>query len=108
MVLAGTGVALLLTGMPGRWVLAPPLIVIGLLLKGAALILTDDPDGGAAKRGERRPVTLGGDVVERPRAGIPTGRAALSIARSHHAQGASPVPVPGMGSVAAEEQRRAS
>lgn len=90
MALLGTGVGVVVGEIPGRWVIGPLLVVAGLVLKLIGLAASEDPDGAAARPGDRRATTLGGDVVERPRLGIPAGRAPLRSARARHA--ARPAP----------------
>ena len=50
------------------------MIVVGLILKGAGFLLGDP---ASATRAGRGPQTLAGRRVERPRPGIPVGRAAV-------------------------------
>jgi hypothetical protein len=71
MVAGGAAVAFAVHGglLPGI-----ALIVLGLLVKGAGFLLGDPSSATQAGRG---PQTLAGRRVERPRAGIPVGRAAV-------------------------------
>ena len=71
MVAGGAAIAV---GVAGGLVPGITLLVLGLLVKGAGLLLGDS---SSATRGGRAPQTLAGRRVERPRAGIPVGRAAL-------------------------------
>ncbi len=69
MVAAGVAVAL---GVDGGLLPGLGLAVLGLLVKGAGFLLGDPSSATQAGRG---PQTLAGRRVERPRAGIPVGRA---------------------------------
>jgi hypothetical protein len=69
MVAGGVGIAL---GVDGGLLPGIALAVLGLLVKVAGFLLGDPAAGDASARG---PQTLAGRRVERPRAGIPVGRA---------------------------------
>jgi hypothetical protein len=71
MVAAGVAVAL---GVDGGVLPGVALAVLGLLVKGAGFLLGDAASAGQLGRG---PQTLAGRRVERPRAGIPVGRATV-------------------------------
>ena len=71
MVAGGAALAL---GVDGGLLPGLALAVLGLLVKGAGLVLGDP---SSAARSGRNPQTLAGRRVERPRAGIPVGRAAV-------------------------------
>jgi hypothetical protein len=71
MVAAGAAIAF---GVDGGVIPGVALVVLGLLIKGAGFLLGDS---SSATRAGRGPQTLGGRSVERPRAGIPVGRAAI-------------------------------
>jgi hypothetical protein len=71
MVAAGAAIAF---GVDGGVLPGVALVVLGLLVKGAGFLMGDS--ASAAPEG-RRPQTLGGRSVERPRAGIPVGRATM-------------------------------
>ncbi|NMO90531.1 hypothetical protein [Actinomycetospora sp. TBRC 11914] len=72
MVAGGVGLAL---GMDGGLLPGIGLAVLGLLVKGAGLLLGDPSAGPSGS--ERGAQTLAGRRVERPRAGIPVGRATV-------------------------------
>ena len=69
MVAAGVAVAL---GVDGGLLPGLGLAVLGLLVKGTGFLLGDPSSAPQPGRG---PQTLAGRRVERPRAGIPVGRA---------------------------------
>jgi hypothetical protein len=71
MVAGGVAIAL---GVDGGLLPGVALAVVGLLVKVAGFMMGDPP---SELQPGRRPQTLGGRSVERPRAGIPVGRAAL-------------------------------
>jgi hypothetical protein len=71
MVAAGAAIAL---GVHGGVLPGVGLAVLGLLVKGVGFLLGDASSGTESGR---RPQTLAGHRVERPRAGIPVGRAAV-------------------------------
>jgi hypothetical protein len=71
MVAAGAVIAF---GVNGGTVAGVALVVVGLVLKGAGFLLGDS---SSAERVPGGPQTLAGRSVERPRAGIPVGRAAV-------------------------------
>jgi hypothetical protein len=71
MVAAGVAIAL---GVDGGVLPGVGLAVLGLLVKGAGFLLGDATSATESGRG---PQTLAGRRVERPRAGIPGGRAAV-------------------------------
>jgi hypothetical protein len=98
MVLVGVGIALIAGDVPGRWVAGPLLVLAGLACKVVGL-MSDTPDEGA-RAGARRAQRLGGEEVERPRPGIPVGRAPL---RSVRPVAGARAPLPD-----ASPQRRAS
>jgi hypothetical protein len=70
MVAAGVAVAL---GVDGGVLPGVALAVLGLCVKAGGFLLGGDPAADA----ERGPQTLAGRRVERPRAGIPVGRATV-------------------------------
>ncbi|WP_018335812.1 hypothetical protein [Actinomycetospora chiangmaiensis] len=76
-VLLLTGFAALAAGIAaivlGHLVLGIVVVVVGLVLKAGGFLLGDS----MASAPGRGPQTLGGQYVERPRAGIPVGRASL-------------------------------
>jgi hypothetical protein len=71
MVAAGVAVAL---GVDGGVLPGVALAVLGLLVKGAGFLLGDPSSATESGRG---PQTLAGRRVERPRPGIPVGRATV-------------------------------
>ncbi len=71
MVAGGVAIAL---GVDGGVLPGVALAVVGLLVKVAGFMMGDPP---SELQPGRRPQTLGGRSVERPRAGIPVGRAAV-------------------------------
>jgi 3',5'-cyclic AMP phosphodiesterase CpdA len=71
MVAGGVGLAL---GVDGGLLPGIALAVLGLLVKGAGFLLGDP---SSAEESGRRAQTLAGRRVERPRAGIPVGRATV-------------------------------
>jgi hypothetical protein len=71
MVAAGAAIAF---GVDGGTIPGVALVVLGLLVKGAGFLLGDS--SSAAREGQG-PRTLAGRSVERPRAGIPVGRATI-------------------------------
>jgi len=71
MVAGGVGVAL---GVHGGLLPGIGLAVLGLLVKGAGFLLGDASSAEESGRGAQ---TLAGRRVERPRAGIPVGRATV-------------------------------
>ena len=71
MVAAGVAVVL---GVDGGILPGVALVVLGLLVKGAGLLLGD---ASSATESGRGPQTLAGRRVQRPRAGIPVGRASV-------------------------------
>jgi hypothetical protein len=75
LVLVVGGVAVFAADVPGRWILAPVLVVAGLLVKvGGVLIDPSPPPPGSTGR---IVTTVGGQAVEPPRPGIPSGRSTL-------------------------------
>lgn len=100
LVLVGIGIGLIAGDVPGRWLAGPLLVLAGLACKVVGL-MSDTPDDGA-RAGARPARRLGGQEVERPRPGIPVGRAPLRSVRTRPASGRH-VPLPG-----ASPQRRAS
>lgn len=89
--LVGGGLAVILSPIPGHWVIGVALMVVGLLVKLAGFAVTDDPV--RARPGSRRVTTLDGQVVEAPRPGVPTGRATVSSTRPVRARHSAPPPV---------------
>jgi hypothetical protein len=71
MVAGGVAIAL---GVHGGVLAGVGLAVLGLLVKGAGFLLGDPSSATESGRG---PQTLAGRRVERPRAGIPVGRATV-------------------------------
>lgn len=82
LVLAGAGVAVLLSDLPGHWWLGIALLVAGILTKTCGFLVGDDPL--TPRQGQRRITTLDGQEAERPRAGLPTGRSASLHRRGPH------------------------
>jgi hypothetical protein len=71
MVAAGAAIAF---GVSGGTMVGVALVVVGLVLKGVGFLLGDS---SSSERVGGGPQTLAGRSVERPRAGIPVGRAAV-------------------------------
>jgi hypothetical protein len=75
LILVAGGVVVFATDVPGRWILAPVLILAGLLMKVGGLLI--DPAPPSPRSTGRITTTIGGQVVEPPRPGIPAGRSTL-------------------------------
>ncbi|MDD7968269.1 hypothetical protein [Actinomycetospora lemnae] len=85
LVLLGTGIGVIVLGIPGAWVLGPTAIVLGLIAKVGGFLLTGDgptPTPG----GSGRTVTTLGPTADRARGASSTGRSsALRRARTARA-----------------------
>ncbi|HEY2195668.1 MAG TPA: hypothetical protein VGH76_25660 [Actinomycetospora sp.] len=101
MIAGGVGIAL---GLDGGLLPGIALAVLGLLVKGVGLLLGDP---SSAEESGRSAQTLAGRRVERPRAGIPVGRATVrrrvpgrvpaAVVRPLHDSRATPVrPAPAL------------
>lgn len=76
LLLLGAGVAVTASDLPGRWWVGATLVLVGLLVKVAGFLTTDDPSRTTTRPNGRRVTTLDGRLVEMPRAGVPAGRGA--------------------------------
>lgn len=75
LVLVTGGVVVFAADVPGRGILAPVLIVAGLLMKVGGVLI--EPAPPSPRSTGRITTTIGGQVVEAPRPGIPSGRGTL-------------------------------
>ncbi|MHC1560910.1 hypothetical protein ACR9E3_18275 [Actinomycetospora sp. C-140] len=89
LVLLGAGVAVIALEVPGRWVIGPALIVVGVLVKIAGFLLTGDAAPSPTSGARRTVTTLGPPASERTRGGVPMTRSTRRGERPRPARAAA-------------------